>query len=245
MSSRPRTARSGAGTIRRPRVAGIRPPNGSGTPAEPQGAATDTLVDEAEYEVAEAPRADADEPTQVVEQAEPRWWHLPRVPVLVLAAALALFVGLAGVFAYADTGLRGSPSARNTALVDVGATTEVTGQLSAALEAVYSYDFTRLDENERKAREAITPEFAKDFDQLFTQVRQLAPQQQAVVTATVTLAAVKSIEGDRAVFVAFLDQQATRAAAGDQPTQLSAAGRLTVTGQKVDGRWKIAQVVSR
>ena len=55
---------------------------------------------------------------------------------------------------------------------------------------MYSYDFTRLDENERAARDVITPAFAAQFDQLFAQVRELAPQQQAVVSATVALSAV-------------------------------------------------------
>ncbi|MFC5951481.1 hypothetical protein ACFQH9_24740 [Pseudonocardia lutea] len=136
-----------------------------------------------------------------------------------------------------------TPAARNTALVDVAATTQVSQQLGDAVKAVYSYDYTRLDQNEAAAREVITPEFGRQFDQLFGEVRTLAPQQQAVVTATISQSAVESITGDRAVLVVFLDQQATRAAAGDQAgQQVAAAGRLTVTGQLVDGTWKIADV---
>jgi Mce-associated membrane protein len=48
------------------------------------------------------------------------------------------------------------------------------------------------------------------------------------------------------VVVAFMDQRATRAAAGDdKATQLAAAGRLTLTGEKIDGRWKIDAVESK
>jgi hypothetical protein len=149
-------------------------------------------------------------------------------------------------FGVADAGLRGTPSAENTALVDIGSTASASGQLTDALEAVYSYDFARLDENERAARDAITPAFAAEFDRLFAQVRELAPQRQAVVSATVTVSAVKEITGDRAVLVAFMDQRATTAAAaGEGPQQLIASGRLTVTGERVDGRWKIAGVESR
>ncbi|GAA1315046.1 hypothetical protein GCM10009610_37060 [Pseudonocardia xinjiangensis] len=168
-----------------------------------------------------------------------------RVPLL--AVALVVLTGLAVFFGLADARLRHTPSAANTALVDVGATAEAAGQLTDALQTIYSYDFARLDENERAARAVITPEFADQFDKLFAQVRELAPQQQAVVSATVTVAAVKEITGDRAVLVAFMDQQATRAAPGDdgKATQLAAAGRLTVTGEKIDGRWKIAAVESR
>jgi Mce-associated membrane protein len=162
------------------------------------------------------------------------------VPLLAVAAVL---LGAVAVFAgIQDAQLRGTPAAQNTALVDVGTTAEVAGQLSDAIETVYSFDFARLDENENAARNVITPEFAAEFDRLFGEVRARAPQQQAVVSATVTHTAVKEITGDRAVLVAFVDQQATRAAPDAQSQQLAAAGRLTVTGERVDGHWKIAAV---
>jgi Mce-associated membrane protein len=167
------------------------------------------------------------------------------IPVPVLAAALALAVGLALFFGIADAQLRGTPAAQNTALVDIGTTAQVSQQVDDALKAIYSFDYTRLDQNEAAARAVITPGFAAQFNQLFDQVRQLAPQQQAVVTATVNLSAVKSINGDTAVLLVFLDQQATRAQSGTQPQQLAAAGRLTVTAQLVNGTWKVADVQPR
>ena len=165
-----------------------------------------------------------------------------RHAVPLLAAAAVVLATVAVVAGIQDAHLRGSPAAQNTALVDVGTTAEVSGQLSDAIETVYSFDFARLDENENAARDVITPEFAADFDRLFGEVKARAPQQQAVVTATVTRTAVKEITGDRAVLVAFVDQQATRAAPDAQSQQLAAAGRLAVTGERVDGRWKIAAV---
>lgn len=167
---------------------------------------------------------------------------LHRQAVPLLAAALVVLATVAVVAGVQDAQLRGTPAATNTALVDVGTTADVAGQLSAAIETVYSFDFARLDENEKAARDVITPEFAADFDRLFGEVRARAPQQQAVVSATVTMSAVKEITGDHAVLVAFVDQQATRAAPDAQSQQLAAAGRLTVTGELVDGRWKIAAV---
>jgi Mce-associated membrane protein len=162
------------------------------------------------------------------------------VPLLAVAAVLLATVAVAA--GIQDAHLRGSPAATNTALVDVGTTAEVAGQLSDAIETVYSFDFARLDENEKAARDVITPEFAAEFDRLFGEVRARAPQQQAVVSATVTRTAVKELTGDRAVLIAFVDQQATRAAPDAQSQQLAAAGRLAVTGERVDGRWKIAAV---
>lgn len=165
-----------------------------------------------------------------------------RPAVALLAVAAVVLATVAVVAGIQDARLRGTPAAANTALVDVGTTAEVAGQLSDAIQTVYSFDFARLDENEKAARDVITPEFATQFDRLFGEVRARAPQQQAVVSATVTQTAVKEITGDRAVLVAFVDQQATRAAPDAQSQQLAAAGRLTVTGERVDGRWKIAAV---
>ncbi len=178
--------------------------------------------------------------TVVTPPAATEGWRSRRV--VLMAVAAVLLVAVAAVAAVANAQLRGTPAARNTALVDVGATAQVAGQLSDALERVYSYDFARLDQNEADARAVITQEFGAQFEQLFGQVRELAPQQQAVVTATVTMSAVQQIEGDRATLFVFMDQQATRAA---DARQLAAAGRLTVTGRLVDGQWKIAEVQSR
>ena len=192
-------------------------------------------------------------PSAAVEDVEPepeepgpaqptggRFARLRSVPVL--EAVLAVLLGLSTIFGVATIALRSTPAATNTALTDVATTAEVSNQLGDALETVYSYDFARLDENERAAREVITTGFSSEFERLFTQVRELAPQQQAVVSATINVSAVQEIRGDRAVLVAFMDQQASTAANAEQA---SAAGRLTVVGERVDGRWKIASVESR
>jgi len=203
--------------IRRPRVAGH-------TPRRP-AAAPDTAA-----------------PETVQEERRPRARR--PVPVWGLVAALVVLLGLAVFAAVGNADVRGTPSAQNTALVDIGTTAQVNQQVTAALKTVYSFDYTRLDQNEAAARAVITPAFAGQFDQLFRQVRELAPQQQAVVTATVNLVGVQSINGDTATLLVFLDQQATRAQSGG-PQQLAAAGRLTVTAQLVDGTWKIAAVDPR
>ena len=68
------------------------------------------------------------------------------------------------------------------------------------------------------------------------------------VSAVVTAAAVQEIRGDRAVLVVFLDQRADEGADGSADPAATAgrtaAGRLTVVGERVDGRWLIADVLS-
>jgi Mce-associated membrane protein len=135
--------------------------------------------------------------------------------------------------------LLGTSAASNDALVDVATTGQVSGQVRDAVQCVFSYDFARLDDNERAAADVITGPFGRDYHQQFARVRELAPQQQAVVVATVPALAVKVLDGDRAIVVVFIDQRANRSG---QAQPLLAAGRLTVAAQRVNGSWKIADV---
>ncbi|MGH3696380.1 MAG: hypothetical protein ACRDRX_20700 [Pseudonocardiaceae bacterium] len=156
-----------------------------------------------------------------------------------LAVVLVLALGLAAWFRSEASRLLGATARSNAALLDVGATAQLTGQVRDAVERVFSYDFARLDDNERAATAVITGTFARDYHQQFARVRELAPGQQAVVVATVPALAVKVLDGDRAIVVVFIDQQADRRG---QAQSLAAAGRLSVTAQRVDGAWRIADV---
>ncbi|MBW0105447.1 hypothetical protein [Pseudonocardia sp. KRD291] len=154
--------------------------------------------------------------------------------VTVLLSAAAVF------FAVSFFGMRFTGAATNTALSDVGTTAAVSEQIGEAVTKVYSFDFARLDQAEADARAGITAPFDQQFDQIFGNVRQLAPQQQAVVTATVPKSAVASIDGDRATVYLFVNQVITRVDDRGARQQGGAAARLRVDAQNVDGRWKIA-----
>lgn len=156
-----------------------------------------------------------------------------------LVAVMVISLGLAAWFGAEEDQLRASAVTSNGALLDVAATAQVTGQVRDAVERVFSYDFARLEDNERAAAAVITGPFARDYRGQFARVRELAPGQQAVVVATVPALAVKVLDGDRAVLVVFVDQQASR---GAQAQPLLAAGRLSVTAHRVSGSWKIADV---
>jgi Mce-associated membrane protein len=160
--------------------------------------------------------------------------------LVVLLAALAIAVGLGSWFRGEANQLVGS-AATNEALVDAGATAEVSAQVREAVRRVYSYDFARLDANEKAANDVITGGFVENFRQQFARIRDQAPGQQAVVAATVPALAVKMIDGDQAVVVVFLDQEA-RQAGRDKP--LLATGRLSITAQRIAGSWKIANAES-
>ncbi|MDQ3761094.1 MAG: hypothetical protein M3460_05155 [Actinomycetota bacterium] len=168
--------------------------------------------------------------------------RLTGVATLVgLVAALVIALGLGAWFRGETNQLVGSAAASNEALVDASATAQVSEQVREAVQRVFSYDFARLDENERAAADVITGPFAQAFHRDFARVREMAPSQQAVVAATVPALAVKVLDGERAIVMVFVDQQARQ---GAESKPLVAPGRIIVTAQRVDGSWKIAEVES-
>lgn len=157
--------------------------------------------------------------------------------LVALVAAVVIELGLAAWFRGEANQLAGSAAASNDALIDGSATAQVSRQVREAVQRVYSYDFARLDDNERAAAEVITGPFVQGFHQRFARVREQAPAQQAVVVATVPALAVKVLDDDRAIVIVFLDQEAHQ---GGEAKPLLATGRLAVTAQRVDGSWKIS-----
>jgi Mce-associated membrane protein len=156
--------------------------------------------------------------------------------LVVLAAALVMAVLLAAWFRGKANQLLGSAAASNNALADVRTTDQVSGQVRDAVQRVFSYDFARLDDDERAAADVLTGPLVQEYHHQFAKVRELAPPQQAVVVATVPALAVKMLDGDRAIVVVFIERQAIR---GPQTEPLLG---LTVTAQRVNDSWKIAEV---
>ncbi|MPZ66328.1 MAG: hypothetical protein GEU83_12735 [Pseudonocardiaceae bacterium] len=172
-------------------------------------------------------------------------WHGRHGDIATLVVLVAVFLvamTLAVWFRGEADGLRSRADTNNAALVNAQATAQVDSQISAALEIVYSYDFSSLDADEAAASEVVTGEFTEDYRALFAEVRELAPPQEAVVSAVVVNSAVKVLDGDRAQLVVFLNQRGTKGATDEE---IAAPGRLTVTAERVDGQWKIAAVENR
>ncbi|MFP5019789.1 hypothetical protein [Pseudonocardia phyllosphaerae] len=165
-----------------------------------------------------------------------------RTGVAALAVVTVLLAAAAVFFAVSWYRAEFSGAAANTALTDVGTTSEVNQQIGDAVTKVYSFDYARLDQAEGDARAVITPAFAPEFERIFGSVRKLAPQQKAVVTATIPKSAVADVDGDHATVYVFVNQVIRRQADGGAPQQGSAAARLRVEADHVDGAWKIASM---
>jgi Mce-associated membrane protein len=167
-----------------------------------------------------------------------------RTMVIVLALLLVTIVaGAAAYICWAKA--RDAEAARptgNLAFVDKAVTSQVRDQVSKAVEAIYSYDYTRLNADEQRALSFITGGYADEFKQNFAKVRALGPQQKASLVSTVAEAGVERITDRRATLLLFVNQVGHRA---DSAAPLKASVRMAVTAERVDGQWKVSETSPR
>jgi hypothetical protein len=127
----------------------------------------------------------------------------------------------------------------NDALSDPDGTREVVTAVTTAVEATFSYDYTNLAVTESAVEKYLTDGARCVYEAVFSQVRQLAPQQKIVLRSTVHELAVTSLAGDSAEVLVFVDQTVTRAATNNT----AAVGAQFVLGAQRDGdTWKIAKL---
>ncbi|SDN14550.1 hypothetical protein [Allokutzneria albata] len=183
------------------------------------------------------PESEAEAESEAPAEERP-WWQLPAL----LTAVAVVFAALAVWFAAQAATERAESGVDNRALVDTGVTTEVAGQITTAVQSVFSLDYADMGKAERVAKDVLTGKAVEQYDTLFAEVRKLAPEQKIVLTTTTRQVGVKSIEGDRALVLVFADQHVERTADGrreDVPVQ------VTLTTERADGRWRISDIVLR
>lgn len=164
-----------------------------------------------------------------------RRWPLLPAALVAFAVLLGAFAGYAGSRAH---GLR-ADAATNTALTDSAATSEVTGQITSAVNTIFSYDYTDLAKTERAASGLLTGAGTCQYDKLFASIREQAPKQKLVVTVTVTNSGVELLDGDQALLLVFATQSSTSAVT----KQTATAGAMFAIDARRDGRvWRIAGI---
>ncbi|WP_329236274.1 hypothetical protein OG417_31585 [Actinoallomurus sp. NBC_01490] len=161
-----------------------------------------------------------------------------RLPV-ALGVLTVLLGGLAVWFAEEANAVRDRAGAHNVALTDPGRTSEVTGQVTDAVNTLFSYDYTDAGRTQQAENGLLTGKAVGQYDTMIAQVRAQAPAQKLVLTTTVTDSAVEMLEGDRARLLVFADQRNTRTS-GKQTTY--AAAMLAVDAVRQGGRWKISNL---
>ncbi|MFD3641374.1 hypothetical protein [Streptomyces griseus] len=165
----------------------------------------------------------------------------PRVGLPAVLCALTVLLGAFAVWAFAsaDT-LREEPARQNTALTDIGRTSEVKGRISEAVGAVFSYDYASPARSDRAARTYLTGRAVRQHQDMLADVRAQAPKQKLVLTTTVTESGVEFLDGDRARLLIFADQSNTRTGKDEETTY--AAAMFAVDAVRRGDTWLIAAI---
>ncbi|MEV6246811.1 hypothetical protein AB0M38_11490 [Streptomyces sp. NPDC051742] len=166
----------------------------------------------------------------------PAFWRKAALP----AAVAGLLLAGSGFFHGAHQ-LRSTPSARNQALTDTGATTRVGGDVGEGLARVFSYAPAGADAAERSARTVLAGRAARQYTELFAQVRARLVEQRLTLTTQAVRTGVIELDGNRARLLVFLDQTSRR----DNAAATSAAAQLTVTAEFRGDRWLIVDIKAR
>ncbi|GGT05482.1 membrane protein [Streptomyces kurssanovii] len=161
-------------------------------------------------------------------------------PPAVLAVLTVLLGGFAAFAADRAADLRDRPAARNTALTDIARTSEVKGQVTTAVEAVFSYNFADAGALDQAAKTHLTGRAVQQHGEMLATVVKEGPKQKLVLTTTVTASGVEQIDKDRARVLVYADQSNTRTATKEETTY--AAAMLAVEAVHEDGTWRIAGI---
>ncbi|MEU3703848.1 hypothetical protein AB0E82_16355 [Streptomyces anulatus] len=239
---------------RRLATAPPRTPGAEPDPASEQATATDTATDtDAGPQAAEDTATDRDggtdtDATAGSDTAPDAPGDGPRdkasrlrVGLPAVLCALTVLLGAFAVWAFASAGdLRDEPARQNTALTDIGRTSEVKGRISEAVGAVFSYDYASPARSDRAASTYLTGRAVQQHKDMLADVREQAPKQKLVLTTTVTGSGVEFLDGDRARLLIFADQSNTRTGKDEETTY--AAAMFAVDAVRRGDTWLIAAI---
>lgn len=136
--------------------------------------------------------------------------------------------------------LRDDPARRNTALTDIGRTSELKGQISEAVGAVFSYNYASPAKSERAVKSYLVGKAVQQHADMLAQVRAQGQKQKLVLTTTVTDSGVELLDGDRARLLIFADQSNTRTGTSDETTY--AAAMFAVDAVRRGDTWRISGI---
>ncbi|MFC5910733.1 hypothetical protein [Streptacidiphilus monticola] len=187
------------------------------------------------------------EPVEVVAPAGPveparASGRLRRAPgALAWLALLTVLLGAAaGLCFVRASALQDRPALRNSALTDPAATAGVKGAVTAAVNSLFSYDYTDPSRTDTAAGRLLTGSAVRQYAALLAPVKQQATQRKLVLTTTVTGCGVEQMQGDRARLLVFAEQRDTSTAASGGSTE--APAMFAVTAVRSAGTWRISAI---
>lgn len=206
------------------RPSGKRRSTGSARPDDLAGAETDAGTERGSRHARVA-----DRPVRTKGQRQISVAIVLAVVAVVLGALAVFFRGQADDLTSGDT---------NTALTDSAATSQVKGQLTNAIKQTFSYNYTDLDSTEKAVKENLVGKALCEYNLLFGEVKEYAPQQKIVLDTTVRELALVRIDGDRAEALVYIDQLSTRV---DVNKTVAVGGQFAVQAAKQGDHWKITE----
>ncbi|MFF1911646.1 hypothetical protein ACFVYE_08355 [Streptomyces sp. NPDC058239] len=230
-------------TVAAERATTTAPPRKPGPPGpshdEPGGspAAEDTTVDDEATDDVDTGES------QEQEQAESRRERPPglRIRLPAVLCALTVLLGAFAAWAFSSAaGLRDDPARQNTALTDISRTSEVKGQISEAVGAVFSYDYASPGKSGRAVQSYLVGKAVQQHEDMLAQIRAQGQKQKLVLTTTVTDSGVELLDGDRARLLIFADQSNTRTGKSDETTY--AAAMFAVDAVRRGDTWRISAI---
>lgn len=223
------------------------------TPSRPAGAGTEPVYGqpeavEADPEPADSIESDAADDTAPDDAGASPTDGAPRaraarlrITLPAVLCALTVLLGAVAVWAFASaSSLRDEPARQNTALTDIGRTSEVKGRISEAVGAVFSYDYASPARSDRAASTYLTGRAVQQHEDMLADVREQAPEQKLVLTTTVTESGVEFLDGHRARLLVFADQSNTRTGKDEETTY--AAAMFAVDAVRRGDTWLIAAI---
>ncbi|MWA07143.1 hypothetical protein F8568_043775 [Actinomadura sp. LD22] len=167
-----------------------------------------------------------------------RWKAAAASPAVL--GLLAVLLAASGIWMHRQAGdLRGDPAARNGALTDGAATSEVKGAVADMVGRLFSYNYTDPGRTDAAARTCLTGPAVRQYAALMDRVRTDAPRQRTVLSTKVTDSAVTTLRDGRARLLVYADQQTTRAGDGKSTTS---PAMLAVTAVRHSRQWRITGI---
>ncbi|MFC8790884.1 hypothetical protein [Streptomyces cinereoruber] len=172
------------------------------------------------------------------------------VSLVVLCVLTLLLGGFAG-WAHSRAGeLRDDPARGNTALTDLARTSEIKGQTTAAVAALFSYDHADPAAFEKAGKTLLTGKAVEQHRTLLGGVLARAAEEKTVITTAVTDSAVERIDGDRARVLVYADQSSVSTAGTAkggkqqkvQDQGVYAGAMFAVDVVHRDGRWLVENI---
>ncbi|MFF2329463.1 MULTISPECIES: hypothetical protein [unclassified Streptomyces] len=210
-----------------------------GTAPDPDAPSDSPDAEPAENETTDEETAEAPATATATATSRLRMRMRMRLPVVLCALTLLLGAFAAWSFTEAD-GLRGDASRQNTALTDISRTSEVKGQISEAVGAVFSYNYAATAKSDQAAKTYLVGKAVQQHKDMLADVREQGPKQKLVLTTTVTESGVELLDGDRARLLIFADQSNTRTGASDETTY--AAAMFAVDAVRRGETWRISGI---